>query len=76
MPAILGAFALKTKDLEGPLGAKLLPYAVGALAAAIVGALALGWLIRLVRGGNLAHFRYYCWGAGALALLYLLAKGS
>ena len=75
VPAILGAFALKIKDLEGPLGGKLLPYAVGALAAAVVGAVALGWLIRLVRGGNLARFRYYCWGAGALALLYLFAAG-
>ena len=75
VPAILGAFALKIKDMEGPLGGKLLPYAVGALAAAIVGAVALGWLIRLVRGGNLARFRYYCWGAGALALLYLFAAG-
>ena len=75
VPAIAGAFALKMKDLEGPLGEKLLPYAVGALAAAVVGAVALGWLIRLVRGGNLARFRYYCWGAGALALLYLFAAG-
>ena len=75
VPAILGAFALKVKDLEGPLGAKLLPYAVGALAAAAVGAVALGWLIRLVRGGNLARFRYYCWGAGALSLIYLFTTG-
>ena len=75
VPAILGAFALKIKDLEGPLGAKLLPYAVGALAAAVVGAAALGWLIRLVQGGNLARFRYYCWGAGALALFYLFTTG-
>lgn len=75
VPAIAGAFALKVKDLEGPLGEKLLPYAVGALAAAVVGAVALGWLIRLVRGGNLARFRYYCWGAGALALLYLFTTG-
>ncbi len=75
VPAILGAFALKIKDLEGPLGARLLPYAVGALAAAIVGTLALGWLIRLVRGGNLARFRYYCWGAGSVALIYLFASG-
>ena len=75
VPAIAGAFALKVKDIEGPLGAKLLPYAVGALTAAVVGTFALGWLIRLVRGGNLACFRYYCWGTGALALLYLFAKG-
>ncbi|MDE0332918.1 MAG: undecaprenyl-diphosphate phosphatase [Nitrospinae bacterium] len=75
VPAILGAFALKLKDIEGPLGEKLLPYAVGALAAAVVGAVALGWLIRLVRGGNLARFRYYCWGAGALSLIYLFTTG-
>lgn len=75
VPAILGAFALKVKDLEDPLDARLLPYAVGALAAAIVGTIALGWVIRLVRGGNLARFRYYCWGAGALALVYLFATG-
>ena len=36
-PRFRGAFALKIKDLEGPLGAKLLPYAVGAIAAALVG---------------------------------------
>ena len=75
VPAILGAFALKVKDLEGPLGAKLLPYAVGALAAAVVGVVALGWLIRLVRDGNLARFRYYCWGAGAFSLIYLFTTG-
>lgn len=74
-PAISGAFLLKIKDLEGALGANLLPYAVGAAASAIVGAAALGWLIKLVRGGNLARFRFYCWGAGALSLVYLLAKG-
>jgi len=28
-----------------------------------------------VRGGNLARFRYYCWGAGVLALLYLFTTG-
>ena len=75
VPAISGAFLLKMKDLEGALGANLPPYAVGAAASAIVGAAALGWLIKLVRGGNLARFRFYCWGAGALSLVYLLAKG-
>ncbi len=75
VPVIAGAFALKVKDLEGSLGTKLLPYAVGALAAAIVGVVALGWLIRLVQGGNLARFRYYCWGTGATVLIYLFTAG-
>ncbi len=75
VPAIAGAFLLKVRDLEGPLGANLAPYALGALAAALVGALALGWLIRIVRGGNLARFRFYCWAVGALGLIYLFLRG-
>ena len=74
-PAISGAFLLKIKDFEGTLAANLLPYAVGAAASAIVGAIALGWLIKLVKGGNLARFRFYCWGAGALSLAYLFTNG-
>ena len=74
-PAISGAFLLKIKDFEGTLAANLLPYAVGVAASAIVGAIALGWLIKLVKGGNLARFRFYCWGVGALSLAYLFTIG-
>ncbi len=75
VPAISGAFILKVKDFEGTLDANLLPYAVGAAASAIVGVVALGWLIKFVRGGKLARFRFYCWGAGTLSLVYLFTKG-
>ncbi len=75
VPAISGAFLLKAKDWEGALDASLLPYAVGAVASAVVGAIALGWLIRVVRSGNLSRFSFYCWGAGALALIHLFTRG-
>ncbi|MBI4251660.1 MAG: undecaprenyl-diphosphate phosphatase, partial [Candidatus Tectomicrobia bacterium] len=71
IPAILGAFVLKAKDLGAVPPGTWTPMAAGTLTAAVVGILTLLWLIRVVRRGNIRWFAYYCWAAGALGLLLM-----
>ncbi len=66
-PAIAGAFLLKAKELQAAPPAAWPPMLLGTAVAAAVGLLALGWLLRVLRSGNLRGFAYYCWAAGALA---------
>lgn len=69
IPAILGALAL---SLDGSMaGSTLSPaaIAVGTIAAAIVGYVALKVLLRTVRNGRLYCFAPYCWLAGTAALI-------
>jgi undecaprenyl-diphosphatase len=70
IPAITGAFLLKAKHLADVGAGDLLPFLVGVSAAAGAGILALGWLIRLVKRGNLRGFAYYCWALGIAGILY------
>ncbi len=71
IPAILGAVVLKTPDLlkngAGPLGP--LDLSLGVLVSFVVGFLALGMLIWLIRRQKLSAFAPYCWLVGALGLL-------
>lgn len=64
IPAIGGAFVLKARHLAQISSPDILPFLVGTIAAAGTGVLALAWLLRLVRGGNLRGFAYYCWAVG------------
>ncbi len=70
IPAILGAglFGLKDVDLAGQLGYTIADLIVGCVVAAVVGALAILWLIGLVRRGRLIAFSAYCWLVGILVL--------
>lgn len=68
IPAILGAFVLKAKDLKTVPDGTWGSMAVGTLTAAVVGVISLVWLLRVVRRGNIRAFAYYCWAAGALAI--------
>lgn len=70
IPVILGAgvFQLKDAVLEGLPQAVIVSYTVGTVAAAIFGYLAIILLLRLVRGGKLSYFSYYCWGLAAITL--------
>lgn len=68
IPAILGALALQIKDLSPQSQTPLSPLLVGAVVAALTGYAALKLLIKLVKGGRLHWFAYYCWALGIAAL--------
>jgi undecaprenyl-diphosphatase len=70
IPAILGALILKLKDVSGGFaGASGGAYAVGAIAAAVSGVLAVHLLMRYVREHRLRVFAVY---TGVLGLIVLM----
>ena len=70
LPAVLGAVTLKLA--EGDLqGVAMAPLAVGFVAAALLGLLALFLLIPLVRRGRLHYFAGYLVVAGTAGLLWI-----
>jgi undecaprenyl-diphosphatase len=71
VPAILGAFVLKTARFSPDASAGLGAILFGTAVSAVVGAIALGWLLHFVRRGNLHIFAYYCWALGASVILFL-----
>ncbi len=73
IPAVLGATLLKVRDLAGmPVeGSYLLALAVGTIAAFLAGYVAIRWMLRILRHGNLYWFAPYCLLLGLLALLHL-----
>ena len=74
LPAILGAtiYSLYNAIREG-IGFSLFPiYLAGAAVAAIVGFFAIQLLRRVVSKSGAGKFAYYCWGAGALAIILSL----
>jgi undecaprenyl-diphosphatase len=70
IPAITGAslFSLRDAAQAAQLGFSPLHLGAGALAAAISGALAIVWLLGLVRRQRLLWFAGYCWMAGLVVL--------
>jgi undecaprenyl-diphosphatase len=73
VPTILLANLVQFKDvLSGEnLGVPAMNYAVGFLASAIFGILAIRILLRILSGGKLAWFAIYCIIAGVTALLLI-----
>ena len=71
IPAIGGACVLELKDLvEG--AAIVTPYShlvVGAAVAAVVGWFSLWWLLRVLEGGRLQYFGYWCVLVGVAVIL-------
>lgn len=70
VPAIIGATVTQLDGITSGLGANLLPYLLGFLAALISGYLAISILLKLIREKSLDIFAFYCWIAGAFILLY------
>lgn len=70
IPAIVGASIYGLKDVAeaGRLGYTVWQLGVGFLVAALVGALAIRWLVDVVRRGRLVVFSVYCWLVGLLVL--------
>lgn len=72
IPAVLGATLLDLKDvLEGATPSfPVTPLALGAIAAAVTGYIAIRWLLRVVKAGGLGGFAWYCFAVGTLVLLW------
>ncbi|MFT6179547.1 MAG: undecaprenyl-diphosphatase [Paracoccaceae bacterium] len=78
IPAIAGGFVLTMKDQmeeRGSFGDALkacfnTPYVVGAVAAGIVGFLAIYLVMGAVKRGKLEYFSYYCFAAGIAGIIY------
>lgn len=72
IPAILGAAILALPDLaEQGSTISAVPLALGFVAAAVAGVLAIRWFVALLAKQNFHVFAYYCWGAATLFLLTL-----
>lgn len=71
IPAITGAslFSLRDAGAAARLGFGPLPLTVGAAVAGVSGALAIAWLLDIVRRGRLVWFAVYCWVAGVVVLV-------
>ncbi len=75
VPAVFGATLFKVWDgiisNPAPLSYELaLPYIVGTAIAAVSGALAIVWLIRLLKKGRFSLFAYYCFALGASVVVW------
>jgi undecaprenyl-diphosphatase len=71
IPAITGALVLKLAE-GGLSGVDGLSLVVGVLVSAIVGWVALKWLLRLLHGGGLTHFAWYCFVVSGVTILWRL----
>ncbi len=69
IPAILGAVVLEFDPAAMQAEGAAIPYAVGAITAAVVGIFALIVLLRIVRRARLHRFAWYCWAMGAAAII-------
>ncbi|MBE0661518.1 MAG: undecaprenyl-diphosphate phosphatase [Bacteroidales bacterium] len=73
LPPIAGATLMKARDLfTEPFSVdnELLPLGVGFIAAFVSGIIACGWMLALVRKGNIAYFSIYCLVIGLLAIAF------
>ncbi len=72
IPAIGGAVLLESAKALDEGGVPVAPLVAGTVVAAISGYAALVLLVKLVKGGRLHHFAWYCWALGAVALALAL----
>ncbi|MGE5422148.1 MAG: undecaprenyl-diphosphatase UppP [Ignavibacteriales bacterium] len=70
VPVILGAGVVQLKDIPAGTfaGTNWLPLLMGPLAASITGYFAIRIVLRLIKGGNLSVFAYYCWAVGVIVI--------
>lgn len=71
IPVVLGAAALQVPDLSGDLATVGMgPLALGFAAALVSGIVAIRWLIAMLRRRAFHQFALYCWGLGAVTILW------
>jgi undecaprenyl-diphosphatase len=77
IPAILGAAVLQAPDLLGEgTGLGGIPLAMGSVAAALAGVLAIWTFITMLKRRSFHRFGPYCLTVGGLFLLYLFLNGN
>lgn len=71
IPAILGALLLEIKDIgeDGVKAAEIPLYIVGMIVAAVVGFIALKFMVQLVTNNKFKYFAYYCLAIGVLSII-------
>jgi undecaprenyl-diphosphatase len=74
IPAIFGASILELNEVQS-VDIPLAMILVGIGVAFIVGLIAIGFLVRVLKRGHLSRFAYYCWAVGALAIVWHFIKG-
>ena len=70
IPAILGALVLKLTDPIAIENADIMPYLIGFISSALIGVIALLFLLKLVKKAQFHHFAFYCWLLGGSALAW------
>jgi undecaprenyl-diphosphatase len=70
VPAIAGAIVVEGRSILALDPGARVPLAVGVVAAALTGFLAIALCLRLVRAARLHWFAYYCWAIGAAVLAF------
>ncbi|KPK77881.1 MAG: hypothetical protein AMJ89_01605 [candidate division Zixibacteria bacterium SM23_73] len=73
LPAILGATALKSKDVlnQSNPSFNLWIYLIGMVCAFLFGCLAIKFLLNVIRKGKFEFFGYYCFLIGFLSLIFI-----
>ena len=73
LPAVLGATALKSKDLlnQSHPSFNLWFYLIGTFCAFLFGCVAIKFLLNVMRKGRFEFFGYYCFLIGILSFLFL-----
>jgi len=74
VPAIAGAMVLMYLDVGAGPGPGLMPLALGGLAAAVTGVLAIRTFVAMLDRKSFYWFAPYCWSIGALYLAYLAIR--
>ena len=75
VPAILGAAVLELPEIAHGSGPGTWPLLLGGGVAAVAGVLAIWTFVKMLERRSFHRFGPYCWGVGALFLLYLLLTG-
>lgn len=73
IPAILGAFVFKLKDIGSAMDANFLPIFLGFVVSIIAGYLAIKWMLDLIQNKSLDIFAYYCWAMGLIVFMGSIA---
>jgi len=74
VPAIAGAMVLMIPDLGAGVGPGMVPLALGGLAAAVTGVLAIKTFVAMLDRKSFYWFAPYCWSVGVLYLVYLAVR--